>query len=51
MPTGKVNGKTFRWLLIDLSKEFDYLSRELLLAFGFSFAALRPVQSDLINRK
>ena len=46
MPTGKDNGKAFRWLLIDLSKVFDCSSRELLHTFGFSFDELRLVQSD-----
>ena len=49
------NGKTFGLLLTDLSKAFDCLSRELLLAklraYGFSFAALRLIHSYLTNRK
>ena len=49
------NGKPFRLLLTDLSKVFDGLSHELLLAklhaYGFSFAALRLIHSYLTNRK
>ena len=49
------NGKAFGLLLTDLSKAFDYLSNELLLAklhaYGFSFAALRLIHSYLTNRK
>ena len=49
------NKKTFEVLLIDLSKAFDCLSHELLLAklhaYGFSIPALRLVYSYLKNRK
>ena len=49
------NGKVFGLLLTDLSKAFDYLSHELLLAklhvYGFSFSALRLILSYLTNRK
>ena len=49
------NGKAFELLLTDLSKAFDCLSHELLLAklhaYGFSFAALRLIHSYLTNRK
>ena len=49
------NKKTFGVLLIDLSKAFDCLSHELLLAklhaYGFSIPALRLVYSYLKNRK
>ena len=45
----------FSTLLIDLSKVFDCLSHDLLLAklnaFGFSLLALRLVKSYLSNRK
>ena len=48
-------GKSFGALLTDLSKAFDYLSHELLLAklhaYGFSIAALRLIHSYLGNRK
>ena len=47
--------KSFRALLTDLSKTFDCLSHELLLAklhaYGFSIAALRLIHSYLGNRK
>ena len=47
--------KTFGALLTYLSKAFDYLSHDLLLAklntFGFSLPALRLMQSYLSNRK
>ena len=47
--------KIFGALLTDLSKAFDYLSHDLLLAklntFGFSLPALRLMQSYLSNRK
>ena len=49
------NKKTFGALLTDLSKAFDCLSYELLLAklhaYGFSISALRIVYSYLKNRK
>ena len=49
------NGKVFGILLTDLSKAFDCLSHELLLAklhaYGFSFSALRLIHSYLTNRK
>ena len=49
------NKKTFGALLTDLSKTFDCLSNELLLAklhaYGFSIPALRLVYSCLKNRK
>ena len=49
------NGKVFGILLTDLSKVFECLSRELLLAkmhaYGFSISALRPIYSYLANRK
>ena len=49
------NGKAFELLLTDLSKAFDCLSHEVLLAklhaYGFSFAALRLIHSYLTNRK
>ena len=49
------NWKAFGLLLTDLSKAFDCLSHELLLAklhaYGFSFAALRLIHSYLTNRK
>ena len=48
-------GKSFGALLTDLSKAFDCLSHELLLAklhaYGFSIAALRLIHSYLTNRK
>ena len=47
--------KSFGALLTDLSKLFDCLSHELLLAkrhaYGFSVAALRLIQSYLTNRR
>ena len=47
-------GKSFGALLTDLSKAFDCLSHELLLAklhaYGFSIAALRLIHSYLTNR-
>ena len=49
------NGKVFGILLTDLSKAFDCLSHELLLAklhaYGFSLSALRLIHSYLTNRK
>ena len=49
------NKKTFGVLLADLSKAFDCLSHELLLAklhaYGFSIPVLRLVYSYLKNRK
>ena len=49
------NGKVFGILLTDLSKAFDCLSYELLLAklhtHGFSISALRLIHSCLANRK
>ena len=49
------NKKTFVALVTDLSKAFDCLSHELLLAnlhaYGFSIPPLRLVYSYLINRK
>ena len=48
-------GKSFGALLTDLSKAFDCLSRELLLAklhaYGFSIAALRLIHSYLTYRR
>ena len=48
-------GKSFGPLLTDLSKAFDCLSHELLLAklhaYGFSIATLRLIHSYLTNRK
>ena len=47
--------KCFRALLTDLSKVFDCLSQELLIAklhaYGFNLPALRLIQSYLSNRK
>ena len=49
------NGKVFGILLTDLSKAFDCLSYELLVAklhaYGFSISALRLIYSYLANRK
>ena len=49
------NRKMFGALLTDLSKAFDCLSHDLLIAklnaYGFSIAALRLVQNYLSNRK
>ena len=49
------NGKAFGLLLTDLSKAFDSLSHELLIAklhaYGFSFAALRLIHSYLTNKQ
>ena len=48
-------GKFFGALLTDVSKAFDCLPHELLIAklhaYGFSLAALRLVHSNLSNRK
>ena len=47
--------KCFRALLTDLSKVFDCLSQELLIAklhaYGFNLPALKLIQSYLSNRK
>ena len=49
------NRKTFGALLTDLSKAFDCLSHDLLIAklneYGFSIAFLRLLQNYLSNRK
>ena len=49
------NKKVFDALLTDLSKAFDYLSHDLLIAklnaYGFRMAALRLIQNYLSNRK
>ena len=49
------NGKVFGIWLTTLSKAFDCLSHELLLAklnaYGFSISALRLIYSYLANRK
>ena len=49
------NKKTFGALLTDLSKAFDCLPHDLLVAklnaYGFSLPALRLVLSYLLNRK
>ena len=49
------NGKIFGILLTDLSKAFDCLSHENLLAklhaYGFSISALKLIYSYLANRK
>ena len=48
-------GKTFAALLTDLSKAFDCLPHDLIIAklnaYGFSLSATRPMQSYLCNRK
>ena len=48
-------GKTFAALLTDLSKAFDCLSHDLIIAklnsYGFSLSAAKPMQSYLCNRK
>ena len=48
-------GKYFGTLLIDLSKAFDCISDELILAklhrYGFSLRALRLIHNDLSNIK
>ena len=49
------NKKVFGALLTDLSKAFDCLSHDFLVAklnaYGFSMTALRLVQNDLSNCK
>ena len=49
------NGKAFSILLTDLSRAFDYLPHELLLAklhaYGFSISALKLIHNYLTNRK
>ena len=49
------NKKVFSALLTDLSKAFDCLSHDLLIAklnaYGFSMTALRLIQNYLSNRK
>ena len=49
------NGKMFGALLTDLSKVFDCIDHELLIAklnaYGFSLTALKLVHSYLSNRK
>ena len=48
-------GKTFAALLTDLSKAFDCLPHDLIIAklnaYGFSLSATRLMQSCLCNRK
>ena len=48
-------GKYFRALLTELSKAFDYISQEFILAklyaYGFSLRALRLIHSYLTNIK
>ena len=48
-------GKSFGALLTDLTKAFDFLPHELLIAklhaYGFSLAALKHTRSYLSNRK
>ena len=48
-------GKCFGTLLTDLSKAFDCLSHELIIAklnaYGFDLPAIKPIQSYLSNRK
>ena len=48
-------GKVFGALLTDLSKTFDHLSHELIIAklnaYGFNLAALKLVQSYLTKRQ
>ena len=49
------NGKAFGALLTDLSKAFDCLDHELLIAkqntYGFSLTASKLIHDDLSNRK
>ena len=45
------SGKTFGALLTDLSKAFDCLDHELLIACGFSLPALRLIHDYLSHRK
>ena len=49
------NNKVFGVLLTDLSKAFDFISHDLLIAklnaYGLSLSALKPVDSYLQNRK
>ena len=53
--SAKDKGKSFGAVLTDLSKAFDCLPHELILAklhaYGFSLSALRLIQSYLSNRK
>ena len=55
LENGLVQGKCFEVLLTDLSKTFDCLSHELLIAklhpYGFDIPALKFIQSYLSNRK
>ena len=48
-------GKVFGVLLTDLSKAFNCLNHDLLIAklsaYGFSFPALRLIHDNLLNRK
>ena len=49
------NGKTFAEFLSDLSKAFDYLPHDLIIAkfnaYGFILSAARLMESYLCNRK